>query len=289
VPKSPSIDSAVFRQKFLKRAEAEGVVFSHPKEPAELQVPQRPSFRSRWNLSFALPLAAACLLLGGLTGGYYWKVREAGRPARHDAKSTFASEPAISVRNEAADAAQEGALARLQEENRKLSSVVTSLKSSLSQQAKNANEFEENAAASEKERDVLGYELKQRQARIDDLERQIAQSQVELASAKTQLGAQGAKEDTVAADQVRIRELSDQLAEQTALLSRERDLLSADRDIRELMGARNLHIADVFDTDAKGKTRPTLGRIFFTEGKSLVFYAYDLNDHRVQNALAGSC
>jgi hypothetical protein len=83
---------------------------------------------------------------------------------------------------------------------------------------------------------------------------------------------------------MRIRELSDQLAEQTAALNRERDLLSADRDIRELMAACNLHIADVFDTDAKGKTRPALGRIFFTEGKSLIFYAYDLNDNRVQNA-----
>src|SRR5258708_2989026 len=137
------IDSALLRQKFLKRAEAEGVVFSHPKEPAELQLPQRPSFRSRWNLSFALPLAAACLLIGGLAGGYYWKVRGAGRSGQHDAKGTFASQPATPVRNEAADAAQEGALARVQEENRKLSSEVISLKSSLSQQAKNASELEE--------------------------------------------------------------------------------------------------------------------------------------------------
>jgi len=53
----------------LKRAQAEGVVFSHPKEPAELQVPLRPSLKTRWNLSFALPLAAACLLIGGLEGG----------------------------------------------------------------------------------------------------------------------------------------------------------------------------------------------------------------------------
>jgi hypothetical protein len=279
------IDSALFRQKFLKRAEAEGVVFSHPKEPAELQVPQRRSLRSRWTLSFALPLAAACLLIAGLAGGYYWKVREVGRSARHDAKGMFASQPGTFVSNDAADAAQEGAVARIQEENRKLSSENALLKSALSAQTKNAKELEENAAASEKERDVLAFELKQRQTRIDDLERQIAQSQVELASAKTQLeAAQAANEDTVASDQARIREVSDQLAEQTASLSRERDLLSADRDIRELMGARNLHIADVFDTDAKGKTRPTLGRIFFTEGKSLIFYAYDLNDHRVQNA-----
>src|SRR5882724_2486144 len=79
------IDSALLRQKFLKRAQAEGVVFSHPKEPAELQVPQRPSLKTRWNLRFALPLAAACLLIGGLAGGYYWKIRQAGRSGQHDA------------------------------------------------------------------------------------------------------------------------------------------------------------------------------------------------------------
>ncbi len=112
---------------------------------------------------------------------------------------------------------------------------------------------------------------------------QIAQSQVQLASVKSQLDNEKANENSIAAERTRVRELSDQLAEQTAALNRERDMLAADRDIRELMAARNLHIADVFDTDAKGKTRPALGRIFFTEGKSLIF-AYDLNDNRVQTA-----
>jgi hypothetical protein len=41
---------------------------------------------------------------------------------------------------------------------------------------------------------------------------------------------------------------------------------------------------DVFDTDAKGKTRPAFGRVFFTEGKSLIFYAYDLNEVRLAKA-----
>jgi len=278
------IDSALFRQKFLKRAEAEGVVFSHPQEPVEIEIPQRRSARSRWHLSFALPVAAACLLSAGLAAGYYWKAREIGRSTPLDAGAAFASTPRP-VPNDGGNGGQVEAVARLQEENRKLSSEIASLKSSLAAQMKNANELEENTAASEKERDVLASELKTREVRIDDLERQIAQSRVELASAKTQLEtAQTANTDTVASDQARIRDLSDQLGEQTAALSRERDLLTADRDIRELMAARNLHIADVFDTDAKGKTRPTLGRIFFTEGKSLIFYAYDLNDHRVQNA-----
>jgi hypothetical protein len=50
------------------------------------------------------------------------------------------------------------------------------------------------------------------------------------------------------------------------------------------MGARNLHIVDVVDTDAHGKTRPAFGRVFFTEGKSLVFYAFDLNEAKIEKA-----
>jgi len=89
---------------------------------------------------------------------------------------------------------------------------------------------------------------------------------------------------TLVEDQVKIRELSEQLAASSNSLTRERDLLAAGRDIRELMAARNLHIVDVFDTDPKGKTSPAFGRIFFTEGKSLLFYAYDMPDARLKDA-----
>jgi hypothetical protein len=96
--------------------------------------------------------------------------------------------------------------------------------------------------------------------------------------------AQTDKEAISVADQVNIKQLSEQLAEKSSQLDRERELLGAGRDIRDLMAARNLHIADVFDTDPNSKTRRVFGRIFYTEGKSLLFYAYDLNDRRVENA-----
>src|SRR5437879_9857014 len=63
-------------------------------------------------------------------------------------------------------------------------------------------------------------------------------------------------------------------------MDRDRRLLVADRDIRDLMGARNLRIIDVFDVDGKGKTRGRFGRVFYTEGKSLIFYAFDLGDQK---------
>lgn len=46
----------------------------------------------------------------------------------------------------------------------------------------------------------------------------------------------------------------------------------------DLAAARNLHIVDVYDADRNGNRQRAFGRVFYEEGKSLVFYAYDLDD-----------
>jgi hypothetical protein len=43
------------------------------------------------------------------------------------------------------------------------------------------------------------------------------------------------------------------------------------------MGARKLYIADVFDVDSRSRTRKPFGRVFYTQNKSLIFYAFDLD------------
>jgi hypothetical protein len=43
------------------------------------------------------------------------------------------------------------------------------------------------------------------------------------------------------------------------------------------MGARDLYVAEVTDVGRNGETTKPFGRIFFTKGKSLIFYAYDLD------------
>jgi len=91
------------------------------------------------------------------------------------------------------------------------------------------------------------------------------------------------KEADLTAQQYRISELSDQLTAQKVALDREQQLLAEGRDIRDVMGARNLHIIDVHDQDAHGESRP-FGRIFLTEGKRLIFYAYDLDAANLKNA-----
>jgi hypothetical protein len=61
------------------------------------------------------------------------------------------------------------------------------------------------------------------------------------------------------------------------MLALDQDFLAHDRDIRDLIGARNLYISDIFDTNADGKTAKPFGRIFYTEDRSLVFYGFDLD------------
>ena len=75
-------------------------------------------------------------------------------------------------------------------------------------------------------------------------------------------------------------ELSAKLETTTADLRRELDVKSAKSELGDVVAARNLHIVDVYDADPSGKRQRSFGRVFYIEGKSLVFYAYDLDDPR---------
>lgn len=134
----------------------------------------------------------------------------------------------------------------------------------------------------------LGSDRAALMARLEDLQRRLAESQAEAAKAQleaaTLRGRASDADATSVAAQFRIQELTRELKGKTAAWNQERQLLALGHDVTNLMGARNLHIVDVVDTDPRGGTRPAFGRIFFTEGKSLVFYAYDLNEAKIQKA-----
>ena len=70
----------------------------------------------------------------------------------------------------------------------------------------------------------------------------------------------------------------------TEALGQQQEFAAKAGDVRELVVARNLHIIDVHDRDGDGKSQRAFGRIFYTEGKSLIFYAYDLADPRKVDA-----
>jgi hypothetical protein len=134
----------------------------------------------------------------------------------------------------------------------------------------------------------LEARAKEKSASLDALSIERESLQQKLQGAENEL--QGVRQDLAAAQQqhqtallrstnleIQVDRLSAELREHEAISQRQNQYLASDRDVRELMGARQLYIADVFDVDPRGETRKPFGRVFYTRGKSLIFYAFDLD------------
>jgi hypothetical protein len=82
----------------------------------------------------------------------------------------------------------------------------------------------------------------------------------------------------LAGERAQLAQLTGRLRELEQMISRQQELLAIDKDIRDVLGARNLRIIDVRDDGTPGRQRGLPGRVFYTEGKQLIFYAYDLQN-----------
>jgi hypothetical protein len=89
-----------------------------------------------------------------------------------------------------------------------------------------------------------------------------------------------ASDIAVVTEENELRGLRQALLDKEAVLRQKQHLIDTGAQARDLIVARNLHIIDVYDRDGDGNPQRAFGRIFYTEGKSLVFYAYDLADPR---------
>ncbi len=139
-----------------------------------------------------------------------------------------------------------------------------------------------------KARDSLNSRLteaQQENARIQSeraqLEARIAGLEAEVAKSRSEKNAGDVARTLQEAE---LRELRNKLDDQAAALGQQEELAARGSDVRDLVVARNLHIIDVHDRDGAGKSQRAFGRIFYTEGKSLIFYAYDLANPRKLDA-----
>jgi hypothetical protein len=82
------------------------------------------------------------------------------------------------------------------------------------------------------------------------------------------------------AEENELRSLRRTLLDKETALRQQQHLVDVGGQVRDLVVARSLHIIDVYDRDGDGNKQRAFGRIFYTEGKSLIFYAYDLADPR---------
>lgn len=88
------------------------------------------------------------------------------------------------------------------------------------------------------------------------------------------------QENSIVAQNREIVALNEELRQSAADKQRDEGVVVAEHRLSELVGARNLHMVDIYDVGPDGKTSHTVGRVFYTEGKALLFYAYDLSPER---------
>jgi len=256
-------------QRFVARARSEGIEIS--REPvSEAKKPR--------NAGVLVPLAAFCiatLILGFLLVGRPTMFRVSTNPRQSPAAQP---ELAISVSVPSNQLQQETNLRRdldtarsqavtMQGTIQRQRTELEDLENQQSSLAAQLTESEKGKASAISERDQL-------KERVAGLEAELTKSRSD----------KDASDVAVAYKEGELRELQTKLAAQESALAQQQELAARGSDVRDLVVARNLHIIDVHDRDGNGKSQRAFGRIFYTEGKSLTFYAYDLADPRKLDA-----
>jgi len=138
----------------------------------------------------------------------------------------------------------------------------------------NQNQLETDAQNEQAGRQGLLQERSDLSQRLEAAEAQTKGLQDELDSLEHQ---SSTDKQRATALEAKITDLNHLLHDREATMDQQEELLAHDRDIRDLMGARDLYVAEVYDVAGTGETKKPYGRVFYTKGKSLIFYAYDLD------------
>jgi hypothetical protein len=260
-------------ERFLKRASAEGIEFSP-------DVRKRNSF-PKLNLSFAAGVAVFAALLFGLFYGSHVPGHAVPQGDQQNAAQVQRQLEQLRRQNSALDATVsrlQQTLVEQQHESEGLQAQLTS-QNAAATSARSNNAQALSAATLSASHDAQS--LEEAEAQRKKLEKQLADAGAELARLNQ---ARTSDQAELVAEQVQINQLSEQLKTATTNIDMDRQLAAAGKDVRDLMGARQLHVVDVRDTDPNGKAGKAFGRVFLTEGKSLIFYAFDLTDTKKINA-----
>jgi hypothetical protein len=274
-------DDAQLRRRLLERVRADrhGRVETVSPAPVKLD----PGYLGKLSTSrpVALGLVASLLFAVGYSGYRFGVRNQAPATVSFVAPSGSGTDQLqkLAAEKAAADAllaTQANQLVALQQQSVEKERELEKLRASLRAAQDQANELgaangqaDDKLRAAIQERDTLNTQLRAASQSYDKDRADLAKLRSEHDGTLIRTSSLEAK----------INELSATNREQERRLKEAEQFLSSDRDIRELMGARKLYIADVFDVDGSSRTQKPFGRVFYTQGKSLIFYAFDL-DHQ---------
>lgn len=270
-------DASTRRKLFARVRAAENAPSFEPADRAPSAVESHLLRRIAAN-PFAQAAVAACLIVT-VALGFYRLGSRSQQSAMVVAPMASHDDPfqKLAAEKESVDrllAAQTKRLAQLQEQSSQKEQELGKLHSALRALGDHSNEL--TAANSQSE-----GELRDISQQRDALNAQLQNANQDYQTLQAQLtGLRGERDKALLRTtslEAKIEELSSINRDQERKLKDSEQYLASDRDIRELMGARKLYIADVFDVDGTSRTKKTFGRVFYTQGKSLIFYAFDLD------------
>lgn len=263
------------RSRFFARARAEGVHFTVAAE----QAPTRKPAAWNWGPRTAPVLACAATLILALWGvSTAHKFLTAPRaPAVPPVSSASAK---VSAADEARAKLLQDELSHLRDTVNQQMQEIQRLSSEKDRSQSAFAALEANLAKSKERESQLVAQLQHDTSETEQLQSALQQKDAALANLKA------ANDDfdkrradnlsEMAIQETRIQDLTRSLEQERENLERERQLMAVSQDVRQLMGARNLHIIDVRDVNASSTSDKAFGRVFYAEGQSMVFYAFDL-------------
>lgn len=225
--------------------------------------------------------ATVCLLVVVGAGAYQLGSRRQAGPERTSTAAPAVSAPTplqqLTAAKRASDdllVAQVAQISRLQKQISSEQRDLGGLRAALKVAEEHSSQLSTANSQGETQLRQVSDERDKLAAQVRDAEKAYQLLQVEFTSLR-------AEHDRMllrtASLESKIEELSTDTHDQERRLKDDEQYLASDRDIRELMGARKLYIADVFDVDSGSRTRKPFGRVFYTQNKSLIFYAFDLD------------
>jgi len=230
-----------------------------------------------WNHIW-LPFAA-CVLLTIALGIYSYRMGRSRNSEVVRVISNSSDTRAGALEQQISDAGHERETLKAQigERDRVIANLkrrVDEESSSLSEMKAAQANLEQSLQNDEAEKQRVAVERASFAQKFDAAQATVQKMQADLDTARQQRSEAQGRDASL---QAQIGDLSVQLRKREQTIDEQDELLSHDRDIRDLMGARDLYIAEVYDVARDGATQKPYGRVFYTKGKSLIFYAYDLN------------